>query len=132
MCDMMRMKNSQARVIMTMRDHLPQVITINHVSHIKLPIVIPYRTLYSHFFFLNDTATTEIYTLPLHDALPIFRRLENLQLLGLDLRPRLTGRGQADNHLLPAVAQVERVRVALAAVSDDGEGLARQVFQVCV
>src|SRR3712207_7067261 len=23
------------------------------------------------FFFLNDTATTEIYTLPLHDALPI-------------------------------------------------------------
>src|SRR6201999_4650992 len=24
------------------------------------------------FFFLNDTATTEIYTLSLHDALPIF------------------------------------------------------------
>src|SRR2546430_12723973 len=24
-----------------------------------------------YFFFLNDTATTEIYTLPLHDALPI-------------------------------------------------------------
>src|SRR5256885_13277666 len=23
-------------------------------------------------FFLNDTATTEIYTLPLHDALPIY------------------------------------------------------------
>src|SRR2546427_6105952 len=28
--------------------------------------------LYS-FFFFNDTATTEIYTLSLHDALPIFR-----------------------------------------------------------
>src|SRR3712207_8518067 len=27
-----------------------------------------------HFFFFNDTATTEIYTLSLHDALPIFRR----------------------------------------------------------
>src|SRR2546421_3357004 len=26
---------------------------------------------YSSFFFLNDTATTEIYTLSLHDALPI-------------------------------------------------------------
>src|SRR3712207_8901446 len=26
-------------------------------------------------FFFNDTATTEIYTLSLHDALPIFRRL---------------------------------------------------------
>src|SRR2546426_2250934 len=25
------------------------------------------------FFFFNDTATTEIYTLPLHDALPISR-----------------------------------------------------------
>src|SRR2546426_11102655 len=27
------------------------------------------------FFFFNDTATTEIYTLSLHDALPIFERL---------------------------------------------------------
>src|SRR2546428_3916720 len=26
-----------------------------------------------HFFFFNDTATTEIYTLSLHDALPILR-----------------------------------------------------------
>src|SRR5688572_32519184 len=26
---------------------------------------------YSYFFFFNDTATTEIYTLSLHDALPI-------------------------------------------------------------
>src|SRR2546430_10271855 len=33
--------------------------------------------LYFSFFFFNDTATTEIYTLSLHDALPIFRpRLE--------------------------------------------------------
>src|SRR5947209_11094403 len=28
----------------------------------------------SLLFFLNDTATTEIYTLSLHDALPIYRR----------------------------------------------------------
>src|SRR3712207_9243666 len=28
------------------------------------------------FFFFNDTATTEIYTLSLHDALPICRRLK--------------------------------------------------------
>src|SRR2546422_9926296 len=26
------------------------------------------------FFFFNDTATTEIYTLSLHDALPIYQR----------------------------------------------------------
>src|SRR6201989_3724993 len=29
------------------------------------------------FFFFNDTATTEIYTLSLHDALPIWRRRRN-------------------------------------------------------
>src|SRR5258708_10894908 len=28
------------------------------------------------FFFFNDTATTEIYTLSLHDALPIFKDRE--------------------------------------------------------
>src|SRR2546421_12651865 len=28
------------------------------------------------FFFFNDTATTEIYTLSLHDALPILDRVE--------------------------------------------------------
>src|SRR2546430_10437585 len=28
------------------------------------------------FFFFNDTATTEIYTLPLHDALPIWPGME--------------------------------------------------------
>src|SRR5215203_6187099 len=39
----------------------------------------PYSVLYCAvcllglFFFFNDTATTEIYTLSLHDALPIFR-----------------------------------------------------------
>ena len=27
------------------------------------------------FFFFNDTATTEIYTLSLHDALPILRHM---------------------------------------------------------
>src|SRR3712207_8905699 len=29
------------------------------------------------FFFFNDTATTEIYTLSLHDALPIWLEKEN-------------------------------------------------------
>src|SRR2546429_3434208 len=35
------------------------------------------EAVFSHslFFFFNDTATTEIYTLSLHDALPIFRHL---------------------------------------------------------
>ncbi len=29
-----------------------------------------------NFFFFNDTATTEIYTLSLHDALPISNKIE--------------------------------------------------------
>src|SRR2546428_12299153 len=34
------------------------------------------------FFFFNDTATTEIYTLSLHDALPIF--VQDVRLEGAD------------------------------------------------
>src|SRR3989442_8805638 len=33
--------------------------------------------LFFFFFFFNDTATTEIYTLSLHDALPIFISASN-------------------------------------------------------
>ena len=38
-----------------------------YISHL-LPFGISF---FSFFFFFNDTATTEIYTLSLHDALPI-------------------------------------------------------------
>src|SRR2546430_10521167 len=33
--------------------------------------IISFSSLFYFFFFFNDTATTEIYTLSLHDALPI-------------------------------------------------------------
>src|SRR6267143_5666037 len=41
------------------------------------------------FFFFNDTATTEIYTLSLHDALPILARCGKGPLVGQDagIRP---------------------------------------------
>src|SRR2546425_12475498 len=44
------------------------------------------------FFFFNDTATTEIYTLSLHDALPISRRLAPSSRLfrSLSEKPRST------------------------------------------
>src|SRR2546422_4594353 len=35
-----------------------------------------WRLLFFFFFFFNDTATTEIYTLSLHDALPIWSDVE--------------------------------------------------------
>src|SRR3712207_7241102 len=37
------------------------------------------------FFFFNDPATTEIYTLSLHDALPIFEGLLGADLVGFQL-----------------------------------------------
>src|SRR2546429_749635 len=49
------------------------------------------------FFFFNDTATTEIYTLSLHDALPISRsRLpevigRQIDLDRCDAHPRIVG-----------------------------------------
>src|SRR2546422_4316026 len=44
-------------------------------------------------FFFNDTATTEIYTLSLHDALPIYGRRRRRDLLRLPDRGRVHGRG---------------------------------------
>src|SRR5688572_26189615 len=45
------------------------------------------------FFFFNDTATTEIYTLSLHDALPIScNRLSCLTIKGVD-QPLGSSRG---------------------------------------
>src|SRR2546422_6353438 len=40
------------------------------------------------FFFFNDTATTEIYTLSLHDALPISAGLPSTVTRGFDDDPR--------------------------------------------
>src|SRR5256885_7420805 len=39
--------------------------------------------MYPFFFFFNDTATTEIYTLSLHDALPICDKLEPRPVVGM-------------------------------------------------
>src|SRR5256885_7823953 len=42
------------------------------------------------FFFFNDTATTEIYTLSLHDALPIYTKVER-SVLSRSRRPGRRG-----------------------------------------
>src|SRR2546429_9127582 len=48
----------------------------------------------SFFFFFNDTATTEIYTLSLHDALPIWV-----------LRRHGAARGRGRGHRIPLPGQ---------------------------
>src|SRR2546429_9094237 len=59
------------------------------------------RYLSFYFFFFNDTATTEIYTLSLHDALPILVRLPDRPDRVLDSRAlaqRSVPRGQQVPH----------------------------------
>src|SRR2546430_17402916 len=41
------------------------------IYFVRFTAVMFYRV-FSFFFFFNDTATTEIYTLSLHDALPLW------------------------------------------------------------
>src|SRR5215510_7364871 len=43
------------------------------VGTFLLCVMLSFFFFFSTFFFFNDTATTEIYTLSLHDALPISR-----------------------------------------------------------
>src|SRR5258708_39196328 len=56
------------------------------------------------FFFFNDTATTEIYTLSLHDALPICQAAQGLPAVA---RPAFEGQALDD-----AVHRVGRLQQA--------------------
>src|SRR5438094_6326254 len=50
--------------------------------------------IYFLFFFFNATPTTQIYTLSLHDALPIYRLRRRPVQTGRVSRPRLRRRGR--------------------------------------
>src|SRR5438445_386026 len=45
------------------------------------------------FFIVNDTATSDIYTLSLHDALPILRRTKGVLVIGLLIGVAAAGGG---------------------------------------
>src|SRR3712207_9388773 len=50
------------------------------------------------FFFFNDTATTEIYTLSLHDALPILAEADGKAHQGSSRGLRRMDNGRHDKH----------------------------------
>src|SRR5256712_13915696 len=96
----------------------------------------------SSFFFFNDTATTEIYTLSLHDALPICLAVAidpcdgRLQALGLGGEPEELeherGGQQRAGRIRDAAARdvrrgaVHRLEVRPAAVAEVGRGRAAE------
>src|SRR2546430_6146203 len=66
------------------------------------------------FFFFNDTATTEIYTLSLHDALPISTTLGELRASAYpdrtvkqELRANLLDRLELGRELFPGILGFE-------------------------
>src|SRR2546430_16098393 len=65
------------------------------------------------FFFFNDTATTEIYTLSLHDALPIYNHVAGVTNTVRKHRCTKTG-GQSQS------AAIVRARLALGFCSGIG------------
>src|SRR2546430_17577619 len=67
----------------------------------------------SVFFFFNDTATTEIYTLSLHDALPIYRSPGGPVRLGDRPRPPRGGGPAGGGPTGPTGGERRGVRRAL-------------------
>src|SRR3712207_7152925 len=84
-------------------------------------------------FFFNDTATTEIYTLSLHDALPIYRRLHVLDALE---HPGLAGHAVVDRDVEAATRRgmeesVEPVLLHLPRSEEHTSELQSRQYLVC-
>src|SRR3712207_9141384 len=72
------------------------------------------------FFFFNDTATTEIYTLSLHDALPIYKDVYEHTLIVVTNAMRLEGDTAPDFTLRMAALMHDVGKPATKAVGRDG------------
>jgi len=75
------------------------------------------------FFFFNDTATTEIYTLSLHDALPIYDHvIQRLFAAGLGL--------QSITAILGPGAPTERILATVDDLDDTIRQIRNSIFQL--
>src|SRR3989449_3864415 len=84
-----------------------------HLVHLKAIV----------FFFFNDTATTEIYTLSLHDALPISSRnvRGRMARLGSDLMGRAAPGASLGRCLPPESADVRGGAHAHPQIREEGD-----------
>ena len=55
----------------------------------------------------------------------------HLQTRGFRLLPALAARIQADDNVDARIAQIQRMRMALAAIADDGDRAALQIARDC-
>src|SRR5437016_14263618 len=67
----------------------------------------------SFFFFFNDTATTEIYTLSLHDALPIFRpnHETNINIIARRTGKDVNSHTVLDGIITTIMATIQRINI---------------------
>src|ERR1039457_5874754 len=80
--DMKRQRHGPTRCFDTHRCCLPCAVhALSCRSRLLTLPTVPTPSFCVFFFFFNDTATTEIYTLSLHDALPISYHLEPSQVI---------------------------------------------------
>ena len=61
-----------------------------------------------------------------------FRRIIDFEACVFCLGARRIAHALGNNHLHSAVAQIQRVRVSLATVADNGHGLPRQILQIAI
>src|SRR6202050_2490154 len=67
-----------------------------HDLYVILLVVRGSAVAFIFLFFFNDTATTEIYTLSLHDALPIYNGFMDAEPVKLFVRGANVWRGQEE------------------------------------
>src|SRR3712207_8907872 len=82
------------------------------------------------FFFFNDTATTEIYTLSLHDALPICQRQSGGSADDRGSHQALTDCGHLQTHPSQRMQRRGRVQLPLRSEEHTSELQSRQ-YLVC-
>src|SRR5258708_18138932 len=86
-----------------------------------IDLKIPTTKHHYFFFFFNDTATPEIYTLSLHDALPIYQELSGHLRVGLRRPLREVGHQRSESLLLAHSVILHRPWVGLHHRLDHGQ-----------